>query len=226
MKTLFFIVVLTTVVFAQTYTVEKVRGEVFVQKGVSEEWISVEKGMELDKNDIVMTGEGAFLQLESGNKSFLLSADAALGLDRIKNIPLNDLLLSLAREELKRINIENKHPEIKNTAVYGSEVSGEESVPVDDNLLGERRLNGALQLAKNGYRESAVLAAKETFINYPYTLKLVDKRLYFVELLDNLGLHYEALDEVKSIEKFVVNAEQAKIIKNMKDGISAKIARD
>jgi len=226
MKTLFFIVVLSTVVFAQTYTVEKVRGEVFVQKGVSEEWISVQKGMKLDKNDIVMTGEGAFLQLESGNKSFLLNADAALGLDRIKNIPLNDLLLSLAREELKRINIENKHPEIKNTAVYGSEVSGEESMSVDDNLLGERRLNGAYQLAKNGYKESAVLAAKETFINYPYTLKLVDKRLFFVELLDNLGLHYEAMDELKSIEKFVVNAEQAKIIKNMKDGISAKIARD
>ena len=49
--------------------------------------------------------------------------------------------------------------------------------------FGIKRLNGAMQLAKNGFKESSVVFAKETYRKYPDSKQIPSYRIYFADIL-------------------------------------------
>ena len=67
--------------------------------------------------------------------------------------------------------------------------------------MGIKKINGAKQLAENGYKESAVLVAKETYRKYPSTKNKITDRIYFADILVDLKLYSEAFEEFSEIKK-------------------------
>jgi len=79
---------------------------------------------------------------------------------------------------------------------------------ISSNDFGLKRLNGALQLAENGFKESAVVTSKEIFRKYPETKKKADSRIYFANLLYDFGLYEEAYDEFTSIKELKLSDKE------------------
>ena len=50
-----------------------------------------------------MTEENGFVQLNRNGSRFILNKNSALGLNYIKKISINDLLLALAMEEIRNV---------------------------------------------------------------------------------------------------------------------------
>lgn len=205
MKKLVLILMVTmfVTVNAQQFSVEKISGEVYVLRGTSEQWIPVKTGDKLSGKDVIQTSENATIRLQSGNSSFVLQRNAAVSLGFVKSITLNDLLLALAMEDIRNVPKNQNKGNTKNTAVYGDDKSSIAPNSVSTtNELGIKRLNGAKQLAQAGYKESAVLAAKETYRMYPSTKYLINERIFFVDLLIDMKLYSEALEELQSIKTY------------------------
>lgn len=204
MKKILLIILFTTLpLSAQTFVVEKVSGDVLALIGTSEVWTKVKVGQTLKGSDLISTGEKSFIQLNSNGNRFILQSNAALGINNIKKISLNELLLALAMEEIRNVPSIKENNSRRNTAVYGEKVSTFHSSNNIVSELGFKKLNGAKQLAKNGFKESAILLAKETYRKYPETRSKIDDRLYFVDLMIELQLNNEAaaeLNELKSIK--------------------------
>lgn len=204
-KYTYFVLVLTLIAVlllavdanAQQFKVEKLSGKVNVLRGTNENLVTLNKGDKLDGNDVLITDENSFIQLSSGDNNFILRSNSALGLNHVKKVSINDLLLMLTMEEIRNLP-KNNNTNAKSTAVYGSEVK-ESKVTISENTFGLKKLNGAKQLAESGYKESAVIVAKETYRKHPSTKTMADERIYFADLLFELNLHNEALEEYKVI---------------------------
>lgn len=218
------LIIFSTSIFSQNFEVEKVTGTVKYLKGTGDNWETVTKGTELNANDFLETEENSFIQLNKDGKRFLLKSSSALGLNYIKEISLNDLLLALAMEEIRNVPKKKNDSNLSNTAVYGSKVTDQKVTP-NDLDLGIKRLNGAKQLNEYGYDESAVIAAKETYRNYPSTKKLIEDRLYFADILINLELYEEALTELNDINNYAMNNSDKEIISQKISKVKAKILR-
>ncbi|NOX19100.1 MAG: hypothetical protein GXO87_12575 [Chlorobi bacterium] len=211
MKTIILILFISINLFAQQFKVESVKGTVKVLHGTEESFRPVKVGEYLNGDDLLLTEENSFVRLRNEESNFALNSNAALGLDRIKKISINDLLLTLAMEEIKSVPKREGKSEGRNTAVYGTEISDKALTETTDEI-GEKMLNGAKQLAENGFEESAIIAAKETYEKHPLTKKIIKKRLYFAGLLENLGLSEEALDEYNDIKKYASDKEDISLI--------------
>jgi len=207
--------------FAQQFVVESVKGTVKVLRGTEETFRPVKVGEKLSGDDLLMTEENSFVRLKNEESNFALASDAALGLNRIKKISINDLLLTLAIEEIKNVPKSEGKSEGRNTAVYGAKITDGASTAASDEI-GEKLLNGAKQLAENGFKESAVIAAKETYEKHPVTRKIIKKRIFFAEILENLGLEEEALDEYYDIKKYASDKDEISLIENKISGIELK----
>lgn len=205
MKKIFTIILFTAInLSAQNFTVEKISGKVQVLHGTSEKFVEVKAGEKLNGNDLVITDEKSYIQLiKDGNipRRIILQSNSALGLNYVKEISINDLLLALAQEEIRRIPKNNGNGNTKNTAVYGEEIKAAASLNISEDLMGIKRINGAKQLAENGYKESAVIVAKETFRKYPSAKNKINDRIYFADLLVDLKLYSEAFEEFSEIRK-------------------------
>lgn len=221
MKKLIILLLLScSLLSGQEYKVTKISGNVLVQKGVSEEWNTLHKNDILTPEDVIMTDENSMIQLQSEENRFLLNSNAAIGLDKIKKVSLNELLLAFALEEIERATEKKNNSEVKNSSAYGAkEGKANESVP-PNSVIGERKLNGAIQLAENGYKNSAILVAKETFRVYPQTQKDIKTRLYFVNLLYELGLYNEAYTEIRNVRSSTSSVYQNEI-KTLEEKIAA-----
>jgi hypothetical protein len=224
MKILMLVLFVSNILFAQDFTVQKVSGNVFVQKGFEEKTQKVNAGDKLKSNDLIITDESAFIHLQDKNgNSFVLKSNSAVGVNYLRKMSLNDLILALTQEEIRTVpRNSNKTP---NTAVYGSEASMKK--PFDlQNKLGLKKINGAKQLAENGFVESAILAAKETFRKYPATGKNFGDRLYFADLIKNLGLDEEAVSEYNKISKIAETNAQKEILNKRIEEINLKTIRN
>lgn len=210
--------------FAQEFTVEKVTGQVMVLKGTEEKATPVIKGDKLNGNDLLITDNNSLIQLNDGGIVFLLKSNSALGLNNIKNISINDLLLQLAVEDIKRLPSGNKKNNGRTTAVYGSEIGKNLSVIVSEDMLGEKKLNGAKQLSEEGYPKSAIIVARQTFRKHPKTREMIDFRIYFASELYNLKLYEEAAGEFSKIQKLKLTEKQKKQTDNMLNKINLKLA--
>lgn len=226
MKKIFVIFILVTfIVPAQSFKVERINGTVKAQVGPNENWVDLKAGSVVQGNTTLITGDKSFVQLNNGDVNFLLKENAALSASGIKKLTLNELLLALAMEDL--INVPKNKEEVKssNTAVYGSENNGVKDPPITEDNFGILKLRGAEQLAENGYRESAIITAKETFRKYPATQKLSSYRIYFANLLFDTGLNEEAYGEFNSISKLQLNDEQKKEVQEKLEVLKKKLAR-
>ena len=202
MKKLFILILFISInLCAQDFVVEKVSGNVQVLRGTSEKYENVKPGEKLNGNDLIITDERSFIQLNKDGNKFILQSNSALGLNYVKEVSINDLLLALAMEEIRRVPKDGGKGNTKNTAVYGEEIKPETSLNITEDLMGIKKLNGAKQLAENGYKESAVIAAKETYRKYPSTKKNIEERIFFANVLADLKLYSEAFEEFDEIKK-------------------------
>ncbi len=206
------IVILSTIVIGQQFKVDKIKGKVLVQRGTEEEFTQLKSGDVLNGDDLIITEKNSFIQLDKDGSKFILDENSALGLNYLKKISINDLLLALAMEDIRNVPKNKNNGIAKNTAVYGEETAVVNPIAVAQNSLGERKINGAKQLAQNGYQESAIIVAKETYRKYPSTSRNVDDRIYFANLLSTLDLNNEALEEFSAVSKMNLNDDQRKII--------------
>ncbi len=207
----------------QNYKIEKVSGNVKVQIGTSENWIDVKPGMTLQSNSVLLTDKESFITISNNELRFTLKPSAALNVNSIKKMTIADLLLALAMEEILNAPIIKNDSKARNTATYGSEINNKNVSSVTTKNFGLLRLNGAKQLAENGFKESAVAFAMETYRKYPDTRTLKDYRLYFANIIYELNLYQESLAEYNQIkeldltesEKKEVNLRLEKLAKNI-----------
>jgi len=220
--TIILLFLLSSVLFAQEFKVNKITGNVLVQKGIEDSFTQVKKGDILSGDDLIVTEEGSFIQLEKENNRFILKANSALGLNHIRKISINDLLLALAMEDIRNIPLNKQNGIEKNTAVYGENISMNVASKLPINNLGKMKINGAKQLAENGFNESAIIVSKDTFRKYPSTKSNFDDRVFFANLLEELKLLNETLDEYNSISKLTLTKTQQAFVQNKINEISIK----
>jgi len=221
MKTLLIILLFAGVISPQTFTVEKVSGDVKYQNGSSETWSALKIGTTLKDDAIISTGQNSSVLLKGIKVNFNLTESSAVSVSSIKKMNIDELLLALAMEDMM-----NAPKEIKkssdNTAVYGTK-EGESTLQIKTDDFGIKRLNGAVQLAENSLEESSVVAAKETYRKYPDTKNLPSYRIYFANILYNKGLYEEALDEYVDIQKLKLTDEERAELNEKTESIKMKM---
>lgn len=227
MKKIFlFLLLITTLGFAQTFKVLRSTGDVKAQIGTNENWIRVNENAELPANSIIATGKNSSVMLEGNGIKFSLKSYSALPLSSIKKMSINDLLLALAMEDMLNAPKKKEDLNTKNTAVYGAEINGIKTPMIQSDNFGIKRLNGAVQLAESGFNESAVVEAMTSFRKYPETKKIPAYRIYFANILYNLGLNEEAYEDFKSINSLMLNEEQKNEVQSKLDVLSKKLMKN
>ncbi|MEJ2193289.1 MAG: hypothetical protein P8X73_00330 [Ignavibacteriaceae bacterium] len=211
MKKLILISLFTGSLFAQSFTVEKLSGDVKYQNGDSENWTAIKEGTKVNDDAIISTADNSFVELKGKDVRFKLNESSAVSVSSIKKMNIDDLILALAMEDIINAPKEiNKSSD--NTAVYGTEAGQENTLLIKSDDFGIKRLNGAVQLAQNDLKESAVVAARETYRKYPETKSISSYRIYFADILYEKGLYEEALEEYSDIKKLdLTNTQQTDV---------------
>lgn len=223
MKTLLLILFTTILINAQNYKVEKVNGNVKVQISGSEEWKEVKPGNSLPSNSLLYADENSSIQLSGNNGYFVLKGSSALVAGSIKNITLEELILALAMEEILNAPKKKENNDSQTTAVYGMEQKGK-SLDVNSGEFGIKRLNGAKQLAESGFKESALISAKEIYRKYPQTLESIEHRIYFADILTQLEIYDEAYTEFEKISKLKLNEKDKNSVNDRIEYLKKKLA--
>ena len=223
MKMVLVLFLLSFTLYAQTYKVEKIDGIVKVQVGTDEKWVDVKEGTVLKSNSTLKTGEKSSVKIKSDELNFILKESSAISVSSIKKMTLDELLLALAMEDMLNAPKKKEKTNGKNTAVYGTEEKGNKDLHISSDDFGIKRLNGALQLAENGFKESAVVAAKETYRKYPSTKELAQFRIYFADILYERGLYEEAYDEFGLIKNLKLSDKEKTEVENKLEIISKKL---
>ena len=200
MKKIFlFILMIAGIGFCQSFKVDKVTGTVKVLDS-NDNWTEVKEGTTIPSNSILVADKKSSVKISGEGINFILKESSAIPVSSIKKMTIDQLLLALAMEDMINAPRKKENDNGKSTAVYGSKEGGNESDITGPDDFGIRRINGAVQLAENGLKESAIVTAKETFRKYPSTKAMANYRIYFADLLYDLGLNEEALDEFNSIK--------------------------
>ena len=227
MKKIFVLLFLATAfVYGQSCKIENLKGDVKAQIGTSEKWLPVKKGQELSVDAVISTGKNSFVKIDVKDSKLMLKSFSALKLSNIKKMTVNDLILALAMEDMLNAPKKKENTNSKNTAVYGAEVNGIKTPMVESDDFGIKRLNGAVQLAENGFKESAVVDAKETFRKYPETNNLTSYRIFFANILFDLGLNEDAYDDFKSIEPLKLTGEEKNEVQAKLDVLAKKLLKN
>ena len=207
-KILIIILFVSASMFSQSYPVEKVNGDVKYQSGTNEKWNALKEGDVISENTVISTGESSFVELQQNDIIFKLNELSAVSVKDIKKLSRDELLLALAMEDILNSQKKNGSGNSGNTAVYGSNENSSGDLFIKSNDFGIKRLNGAVQLAKNGMEESAVVAAKETYRKYPDVKSIPSYRIFFSNILADKGLYEEALAEYLAIKELDITKEQ------------------
>ncbi len=210
---------------AQSFKIEKAKGSVSAQIGTNEKWNSVITGETLPANSMIETGKNSQVQIDNGKIKFTLGGSSALPLSNLKKMSLNDLILALAMEDMLNAPKKKQEANSKNTAVYGAQINGIKLPVVETNDFGIMRLNGAVQLAEAGFKESAVADSKDTFRKYPATKNVASFRIYFANILADLGLSEDAYDEYKQIQSLKLTSDQKQQVQKSMDELAMKLIK-
>ena len=132
----------------------------------------------------------------------------------------DDLLLALAMEDMINAPRTNGKNKSSNTATYGENEGQNKNPEMKTDDFGIKRLNGAMQLAKNGFKESSVVFAKETYRKYPDTKQIPSYRIYFADILYDKGLYEEALGEYMDIAKLDLSKEEKAKVESQTQSIN------
>lgn len=194
--------------FAQNFFVENVKGVVKAQIGSSEKWVDVKIGAELSAYSTVYTGKNSSVVITKENIKLTLKELSAVTISHIKPMSVDELLLALAMEDMFSAPRKKNDNKSKSTQVYGDNSKSETNLLVKNDEFGLMRLNGAKHLAESGFKESAIIAAKESYRKYPETKKLISFRIYFANLLYEKGLFEEAFADFNSFKDFEMNEQE------------------
>lgn len=214
------------IISAQNFKAEKVVGDVKTQIGASENWSQIKPGEILIANSTISTSEKSSVSLDGNNIHFVLKGSSALPLTNLKKMSLDQLILALAMQDMINAPRKKEEANSKNTAVYGAEINGIKEPFVVSSNFGVQRLNGAVQLAESGFKESAIIDAKETFRKYPETSKMSNFRIYFANLLADLNLNEEAYDDFKQIGSLKLDSDQKSEVAGKLDMLSKKLMKN
>lgn len=224
MKNILLILIISAgITFAQKCFVENVTGTVKAQIGSSEKWMEINEGAELPPYSTISTDKNSSVVLVKGNTKFILKESAAVTINNIKKMSVDDLLLALAMEDMMNAPRKKDENKSKSTQVYGDQNKTEKTPGVSSDEFGLMRLNGAKQLGDNGFKESAIVAAKETYRKYPETKKLIPHRIYFANLLYEKGLFEEAYAEFNSFKDYVMNEKNKTEVDSKLELLSKKL---
>lgn len=193
---------------AQEFNAIKIKGEVKYRTSTSEVWYELKEGTHLEPTDFVATGERSSVQIKRAGQQFNLEELSAVSLSSIKPMTTDELLLALAMEDMINAPKPNNKDNSSSTAVYGNKENEGEKLNLKDDDFGIKRLNGAIQLAKNGFKESSVVFAKETYRKYPESKQIPYFRIFFADLLYEKELYEEALGEYMDISKLELKNEE------------------
>ena len=224
MKAIMIIMLLSVMNYAQTYkVVVNIKGSVKARIGSEEIWVDVKDGTTLKPNSTIITGEKSSVKIVSDELNFTLKESSAISVSSIKKMTLDELLLALAMEDMMNAPRKKEKTNGKSTAVYGTEEkkSNDQQTVSDD--FGIKRLNGAVQLAETGYKESAVVTAKETFRKYPSTKSIAHFRIYFANILNDHRLYEEAYNEFNSIKNLDLSEKERSEVEGKLEQISKKL---
>ncbi|HAB53084.1 MAG TPA: hypothetical protein DCE80_13105 [Ignavibacteriales bacterium] len=203
MKNILVVLIISAgITFAQKCYVESVTGTAKGKIGSSEKWMEVGEGAELPPYSTISTSKNSSVVLVKGNTKFTLKESAAVTVNHIKKMSTDDLLLALAMEDMMNAPRKKDKNKSKSTQVYGDQNKNDKTPGVSNDEFGLMRLNGAKQLGDNGFEESAIVAAKETYRKYPETKKIISQRIYFANLLYEKGLFEEAYAEFNSFKDY------------------------
>jgi hypothetical protein len=208
MKSFLILLLLVPSLIAQEFKAVNVKGNVQYRSGSSEVWAEVKEGSVLHSDDFVFTGSKSSLQISGTENIINLGEFSAVSVTSIKKMTTDDLLLALAMEDMINAPKPNGKNNSSSTAVYGNKEGQSKNPDVKSDDFGIKRLNGAMQLAKNGFKESSVVFAKETYRKYPESKQIPSYRIFFADILFEKGLYEEALGEYMDIAKLDLSKEE------------------
>ena len=210
-------ILLIQISIAQEFIVVNKKGDAKYRTATSETWNELKENSKLQSTDFVTTGEKSSVKLKKAGLVFNLEEISAVSLSSIKPMSTDELLLALAMEDMINAPKSNGKKNSSSTAVYGNKEEEENKIDTKDDNFGIKRLNGAVQLAKSGFKESAIVFAKETYRKYPDSKQISSFRIFFADLLYEKGLYEEALGEYMNISKLELNNEEKdQVEKNIK----------
>lgn len=208
---------------AQTFEIERITGNVKFISGSDNQWKDLTQGMKITSNTIISTEANSTVKLKSDDVLFTLKESSAIAVSNIRKMNVDELLLALAMENIINAPRKRNGDKSNNTAVYGTKITDPESIIVPSVEFGNKRLNGAKQLAENGMKESAIITAMEVYRKYPETKTDTSNRIYFADLLFEKKLYEEAYDEYNDIKSLSLNNVQQQHVSNKVEEISKKL---
>lgn len=223
-KVLLLLFTLSVIAYSQNFKIEKVTGNVKAITNNSENWIDVKVGNEFSPNTIISVDKKSSVKVSGDEVSVTLEENSAITLSSLKKMSTEDLLLALAMESILNAPRNNGKNKSQSTAVYGKN-EFEKNPIVSNSEFGLKRLNGAKQLAENGLKESAVVAAKEVYRKYPSTKSLAEYRIFFADILYEKKLYEEALDEYNDIQTLTLSEQQKEKVSERIEEIKKKLAK-
>lgn len=222
-KVFLFFVLMFSISYSQTFTASELKGDVKILYGSSEKWETLKKGESLKAPALIATGKNSSVTLRGSESEFKLKSQSAINIQSLKKLSLDDLMLALAMEDIINVPAKKDYKNGKSTVTYGSKENDDNETYISSNILGIKRLNGAVQLGENGFEETAVIAAKETFRKYPDTKTIAMYRIYFADILFNKGLYEEALEDYEEIKKLNLSESEEVKVKLKSDEIKKKL---
>lgn len=223
-KVIAILILLSSIVLPQKFKVEKISGTVRALTTDSENWIELKTGNEIPPNTIVSVEKNSLVKISGSEVSVTLTENSAITLSNLKKMSTEDLVLAIAMENILNAPRNNGKNKSQSTAVYGKN-EFEKNPVVSNQEFGIKRLNGAKQLAENGLKESAVIAAKEVYRKYPSTKSMSDYRIFFAEILYEKKLYEEALDEYNDIQTLSLSESQKEKVNQRIEEIKRKLAK-
>lgn len=222
----FFLFYLFSVVvgYTQSFDVEKLSGNVKILSSGDETWQQLKPKMKLDDNTIISTDINASVTIKNEGVRFSLKESSAITVSNIKKMSLDELIMALAMDNVLNTPRKKGSNKSDNTAVYGDKITSNTLTTLQSNDFGIKRINGAKQLVDNGLKESAIITVKEVYRKYPTTKKDTNTRIYFADILFELGLYEEAYDDYADINKTLeLSNEQKNYIDEKLEQISKKL---
>ncbi|OGU67635.1 MAG: hypothetical protein A2W30_01020 [Ignavibacteria bacterium RBG_16_36_9] len=220
MKIFIIALLLIPSIIAQEFKAADVEGDVKYRSGTSEEWVEVKEGAALRSDDFVITGAKSSVQIKGSGNIINLEEFTAVSISSIKTMSTDDLLLALAMEDMINAPKPNGKNNSSNTAVYGNKEGQSKNPELKADDFGIKRLNGAVQLAKSGFKESSVVFAKETYRKYPDSKQIPSYRIYFADILYEKGLYEEALGDYLDIAKLDLSKEEKSKVESQTQSIN------
>jgi len=161
------VVSLTYLIYSENndpVVVKSVKGDAYIREGISENWIKLNSGDNLNLEDTIVSGKGSEVVLElNNNKRFVISEEVYLDVADIRNIPESIILMMMTKEEIEKIP-RRKNNELINanvSVIHGKMLPDFSTERENEKTLLRYKINGIISLIDNGFKSSAIVKFRE-----------------------------------------------------------------